>query len=151
MQLKSLSLSTSSSNKFDREQWRKVLGPMCKLWDKLTRSNKNVLSRPNEPQLQAKDPTKIKPVKQFIKNENQFAFKLITVVDNAMSSINKVLWESGLLTLKFRQMQHSFFQVLFQGNGKICGRAEKPQAWLRSISAEEDISVPMEQRIRREW
>jgi hypothetical protein len=45
---RSMALLGGSGNagKFNREQWRTDLGPVIELWDRLTKSSRDVLSRP---------------------------------------------------------------------------------------------------------
>ena len=138
-QLKSLSLSSGSrGGKFDREHWRSILGPICSLWDKLVKSSSRVMEKPDMKKsggggamATASD---IEPIKQFISNESQFAFTLISIVDTAIRNLNRVLWESGLLTPEIQTNAVALLSgCVPRAWENMWEGPEKPSAWLRSL------------------
>ncbi|GMH82520.1 hypothetical protein TrST_g11065 [Triparma strigata] len=95
------------SGGFDREEWKKSLGPLLQLWSKLMESNDDLdlAGRGRSPVKgdrggdggkggkAAKD-----PVALFVGMEYEFALDLVSTVNSALTTLKKILYGSGLLT-----------------------------------------------------
>ena len=140
-QLKKLAISSVSSDKFDREHWKIGLGPIVELWDKLVKSSKHVLSKPeakgrgksggNRPE----DISQRPPLQQFILMESQFAYETTVFVDGCIKALKRVIYGAGLLT---PQIQNDASALL---SGHVPARWEKRwegpeqvQPWLRLLA-----------------
>ena len=89
-------LGTGGSSKFNREQWRTELGPVIELWDRLTKSSRDVLSRPARAK-EGDGKNSLLPLPQFVDMESKFAYDIVNVVDNNMKALKRVVFGSGLV------------------------------------------------------
>ena len=100
---------------FDREEWKKSLGPLLSLWSKLIESNEGILdeagarrstpvkkrgAREEEGKAESRgdhrgDKT---PIDLFVERELEFAVDLVALVNNALVTLKRILYGSGLLT-----------------------------------------------------
>ena len=123
--------SNSSGTKFNREHWRAELGPIIELWDRLTKSDRSVLSRAPGADQSVEE---VMPLSQFVRMESIFASDIIQLVDQHMKAIKRVVYGSGLLTP----------QIQVNGSALMAGRVpmawekkwegpENPQAWLKAV------------------
>ena len=100
MALLGTSSAQSGSTKFNRDAWRRELGPVIELWDRLTR-NGHALSKPrkNEKSTERKNKNELLlPLPQFVAMEGQFAYDIVSLVDSHMKALKRVVFGSGLLT-----------------------------------------------------
>ena len=142
---RSMALMGGSSFKFNREQWRVELGPIIELWDRLTKSSRDVLSRPSRgggggsggggsKSNRDDGADNVLPLMQFVNMESQFAYDIVSVVDTNMKAIKRVVFGSGLLTPQIQSNAGALLSntVPMAWEKKWEG-PENPQAWMKAV------------------
>lgn len=126
-------LGTGGSSKFNREQWRTELGPVIELWDRLTKSSRDVLSRPARAK-EGDGKNSLLPLPQFVDMESKFAYDIVNVVDNNMKALKRVVFGSGLLTPQIQANAAALLAntVPIKWEKKWEG-PEIPQVWLKAV------------------
>lgn len=116
IQLRKLAVSSSSSNRFNREVWRTQLSSLIQLWDKL-KENPDLLRPP--PKL-SRAAEQLSPVDDFVVLEAEKCCELVAMVNEAINNIGNVIFQSGLLTPT----------IMSDGNALLNG--ETPWRWAKN-------------------
>jgi dynein heavy chain 2 len=137
-QLRSLSTIGSEASKFDREKWKLQLSPVLDLWKQMTSSsplstNSGKGVSPNKRGALSGDKSE-DPISNFVNMECDLAKDICNIVEGTLSSLNKVLFGSGLLTPAIQLVASSLLSDevpsawIRQWEGP-----DKPQKWLREL------------------
>jgi dynein heavy chain 2 len=95
------------------------------------RAFKVALKAPDASRVSAQDET---PIQSFVTLELANAHKLITSVDDALRSIKKVLYGTGLLTPAIQKLASDLLAGSVPTNWESrWGGPDKPQSWLRGL------------------
>lgn len=130
-QLRALSSVENQSSKYDREKWRSQLNPILELWQQLSSSSNDIVSRNIKVSRVADDED---PLVSFVNMECELAGDICTMVDSALVALKKVLFGSGLLTSAIKLAATALLsdtlptEWLHKWEGP-----DKPQAWLSEI------------------
>lgn len=89
--LQSMGRAVNVDGGFDREKWAKQLGPILKLWQQLCGSG-DILSAP------IAGSGDDSPIESFVYMEVTNAHKLVSLMDDSMSGISRVLKGTAMLT-----------------------------------------------------
>jgi dynein heavy chain 2 len=92
--LNTLESSTTAADQFNREEWKKQLGPMLEMWQKICTAD--LKQQPAE--LPADQLAQMSPVDSFVVMENKAAWEMVMLVEGDLGSLRKILFGSGLLT-----------------------------------------------------
>ncbi|OQR98203.1 dynein heavy chain [Achlya hypogyna] len=129
-QLRTLTSSAQASNKFDRDLWRSVLGPLIENWAKLTASlHLEQSAKAEAPKAGAS------PVEAFVAMENASATELAQHVNAGLMNIKKVIYGTGLLTPAIQTIAAALLlgQVPADWSNRWEG-SEVVQVWLRALA-----------------
>jgi len=129
-QLRQLSAATAEGMKFDREVWRKQLGPVIEMWEKITESTPNIKEQGGN----VENFAELDPVTAFVLMEDSSASSLCAFVNASILSIKRVIFGSGMLTPIIQATANALL------TGKVPSAWEKrwegpetPQVWLRCV------------------
>lgn len=143
-QLKALSASEATAQKFDREKWRAQLGPLLENWAKVTANlqldgNAASSAGPKNDNLLAMSPSDA-----FVSMENQYAQELAHQVNGGLQALKKVIFGTGLLTPAIQIIASALLkgQVPAEWSAQWEG-SENVHTWLRSLA--------MRKRALSEW
>jgi dynein heavy chain 2 len=96
--LRTVEASSVAADQFNREEWKKQLGPMLEMWQKVCTADLK-----QQPADQPADQlAQMTPVDAFAIMENKAAWEMLMLVENDLSSLRKILFGSGLLTPQVR-------------------------------------------------
>jgi len=123
--LRSLSVSSEGSSKFDREKWRSGIGPLLDLWQSLSEADDHA----------PKGGAGMTPTDQFVLFENDSAVELCRFVSGQVAALRKVAFGSALLTPSI----HAVGSALLRGEvppswEKRWGGPETAVAWLTTLA-----------------
>mmetsp|Transcript_41826 Transcript_41826/g.82044 ORF Transcript_41826/g.82044 Transcript_41826/m.82044 type:complete len:4055 (+) Transcript_41826:307-12471(+) len=126
-QLRKMAVSSSLSNKFNREQWRAQLTPLLQLWEKLTKTDEGALLKPPAKISMATED--VLPIDGFVVLESQKIFSVIKQVDTSMQGLSSLVFGGGLLTPSLKT----------EGTALMAG--ETPWSWARNWYGPEEPSA----------
>ena len=125
-----LSVQKGAAAKFDRERWRRDLGPMIERWAAM--AGDHVLSQPEGEERRDAD-----PLEAFVVMEDDAAWRTVRAVDAELGMLKKVLYGSGLLT------------PAIQATASALLAAEVPRQWEARWEGPENPSVWLRELLRR--
>ncbi len=127
--LRTLMRSTQEGARFDRKTWKKELGPIVELWERITKHSPESTSKPAK-----QDISKMLPVDAFVVMENEMGFDLVVYIDGCLNALKKVIFGTGMLTPAIQAMGSALLkgQTPPTWEKRWLG-SEKPQVWLRAV------------------
>ena len=143
-QLRALSTMDVEVNKYDREKWRHLLGPILDMWKKMSDGmggkGKGNLS---------KGSNKSNPIKDFVDMECALTTELCSTIDTAIASLNKILYGSGLLTPAIQATAIALLsdRVPSEWLSLWDGGSEKPQKWLREVVRKKNALLKLQSNL----
>ena len=123
-------MQKGAAAKFDRERWRRDLGPMIERWAAM--AGDHVLSQPEGEERRDAD-----PLEAFVVMEDDAAWRTVRAVDAELGMLKKVLYGSGLLT------------PAIQATASALLAAEVPRQWEARWEGPENPSVWLRELLRR--
>lgn len=125
-QLNSLAAVSAAELRFDKEKWTETLGPLLQMWTNIYKGDQAY----NDVQIEKGRSSD--PVEQFVYMEMQSAIKLLSTVNQSITSITKVLQGTEMLTPKTEaeatQLMANTVPAAWE---KQWEGPENPTAWIR--------------------
>ena len=123
-------MQKGAAAKFDRERWRRDLGPVIERWGAV--AGDRVLAKPEGEMRRDAD-----PIEAFVVMEDDAAWRTVRAVDADLALLKKVLYGSGLLT------------PAIQATASALLAAEVPPRWEAHWEGPENPNLWLKELLRR--
>ena len=105
--LKNLMLTTDEEVTFDRERWRKQIGPVLEIWKQISSKLDGEKDTENESKIGDDDEESNDPILLFVIREVSVANGLVRRVDTELNALRRVIYGSALLTPAIQNLARS--------------------------------------------
>ncbi|XP_034239710.1 cytoplasmic dynein 2 heavy chain 1 [Thrips palmi] len=95
-QLKMLLRSKEGEQKFDKEEWQRLLSPILNLWKKLNQSSGLIHLRLDSKEIKEKENMARTPLETFVMFEFRRAVELVQLVHQSLAAVSKVIRGTSL-------------------------------------------------------
>lgn len=97
-QLKMLLRSKEGEQKFDKEEWQRLLSPLLSLWKKLNQSSGLIHLRLDSKEIRETENMAKTPLEIFVMQEFRRAVELVQLVHQSLAAVSKVIRGTSLPT-----------------------------------------------------